>query len=116
MHLGRAADAVASAGRAVALYRNGPRDQRAYGNEALAYVDAAIGHAQLGELDAAAKAINGVLALPPQRRIDGVARRLGQVRDQLQGSRFRGSRPARGLIERIDQYQHDTTAHALVAR
>lgn len=116
MHLGRAADAVASAGRAVVLYRDGPPDQRAYGNEALAYVDSAIGHAQLGEMDVAVAAIDRVLALPPQRRIDGVAQRLGRVRDRLRGPRFCGSRSAHSLIERIDQYQHDTMTRTLAPR
>ncbi|MFG1879313.1 XRE family transcriptional regulator [Sphaerisporangium sp. NPDC049003] len=105
IHLGDPARAIVLAEQAIRLYQSGPPHLRAYGNEAIAYSDLAVGHLLNGDLDAAAIVLTTILELPEHHRIDGLAQRLDGVRRQVNGQlRFRGCTQARALVERIEQF------------
>ncbi|NRQ32117.1 hypothetical protein HII36_09735 [Nonomuraea sp. NN258] len=106
VHLGDHARAIEQARLAIDLYKSGSATSRAYGNEALAHVNLATGYLMAGEIDDAATAISGVLTMSTNRRIDGLTRRLSQIRLQLLAQpRFKGSRRAGELAERIEDFR-----------
>jgi tetratricopeptide (TPR) repeat protein len=106
IHLRRPDQAIAFAERAIRLYQSGPPNLRAYGNEAIAHADLAVGHLLNGDLGAAVGVMTNVLDLPEHQRIDGIAQRLDSVRRKVAGEpRFRGSPQARALVECIEQFR-----------
>ncbi|UKY47899.1 hypothetical protein [Streptomyces inhibens] len=54
---------------AIAAYRSGPREERSYGDEALAHIDLITAGILQGDPTGATTALQHVLALPPQMRI-----------------------------------------------
>jgi len=101
--------ALREAGRTVALYETGASQERFYGAETLALIDAASAHLQGGELDGAAEKLRPVLALPSQQRLATFTQRLGDLRDTLRGSRYAGNAQSHQLQQQI----HDFQAEAL---
>jgi hypothetical protein len=103
---GASAEAAAQLEQAVDLYEIGPApgETHGYGTAALASIGLAEARLGAGALDAAAGALEPVLALPPSRRIDPIPRGLARVRDGLAASAYRGSPLARDLAEQIDAF------------
>ncbi|MFE7318541.1 helix-turn-helix domain-containing protein [Streptomyces sp. NPDC057555] len=103
--LGQHEEAYRHATAAISAYRSGPREERSYGDEALAHIDLiTIGILQ-GDPDAATTALQHVLNLPPQMRI----RQLGGAMDRLGGFMHRpglkGNRTIRTLTDLIRGYE-----------
>jgi hypothetical protein len=103
---GASAEAVAQLERAVDLYEigPGPGETHGYGTAALASISLAEARLGAGALDAAAVALEPVLALPPSRRIDPIPQGLARVRAGLAGSAYRGSPLALDLAGQIEAF------------
>ncbi|MEV5407295.1 XRE family transcriptional regulator [Thermopolyspora sp. NPDC052614] len=105
IHLGHTDSAIGFALRAITRYQSGPPHLRAYGNEAIAYSELAAGHLLNGDLEAAATVAATISELPEHQRIDGLVRRLDNMRLQVIGEpRFRGCAEARALVERLESF------------
>ncbi|WTG17529.1 helix-turn-helix domain-containing protein [Streptomyces decoyicus] len=103
--LGKHPEAHRHATAAIAAYRSGPREERSYGDEALAHIDLITAGILQGDPDGATTALQHVLDLPPQMRI----RQLGSAMDRL-GSLMRrtdlkGNRTIGQLADLIHGYQ-----------
>jgi len=85
---------------AIQMWEAEPPATRSLDDEALSHVYAATAHIRLGALDAASQAIAPVLALPPERRISWVVKRLRGVAERL-GQHFTGSSEAASLRDAI---------------
>ncbi|MQA88139.1 MAG: XRE family transcriptional regulator [Streptosporangiales bacterium] len=114
LKLGRAEDALAECGHAVELHTQAPTEERWYAAEAGARADLATAHLMRGDLAGAREVLHHVLALRPDRRVEGVVRRLAAVRDVLSGQDFQ-TREGRALAEEIEQFTTDTAIQALPA-
>ena len=103
---GALAVAEAQLERAVGLYAAGPGpgETHGYGTAALASISLAGVRLASGELDAAAAALEPVLALPVSRRIDPIPQGLASFRVGLTAPAYRGSALARDLDERIGAF------------
>lgn len=99
----RAAEAPAELEEAVARYAAGPEpgEQHSRRCRMLAHTDLAVTRLRAGALDAAAAALEPVLALPPGERTAVQAQRLAVIRAELDQRVYRGSAQARGLGEQI---------------
>ena len=64
----------------------------------------------MGALDAAASALETVLAMPANRRIDPIPQRLAGFRAGLSAPAYQGSALARDLGERIGAFTRDAIA------
>jgi hypothetical protein len=98
--------------RAVALYAAGPgpAETHGYGTAALASIGLARAAIAAGALDAAAAALDTVLALPAGQRIDPIPRHLAAVRASLAAPAWRGSALARDLAGRIGTFSSESIA------
>jgi tetratricopeptide (TPR) repeat protein len=102
--LGGGADAqraVREASEAIALWEREPPECRSLDDEALAHVYQATAHLQLGDVDAAGAALRPVLALPTDRQISWITKRVGQVGDLLREPPFQHSVAAGELYDEI---------------
>lgn len=113
IHLGQAEPALEATSQAIALYSSGPADQRSYGAESLARIDAAMAYLLKGSLDGAVDALQPVLALPVDKRIAQLDERLTGVRHRLAYPAFRDAQEAHHLDERIEEFCTDTAAQDL---
>ena len=98
--------AIAELELALGLYAAGPEpgeDHSMYA-EMRARVELAGAQVRIGGLEAAAAAIEPVLALPPGRRIASLPQRLNQVRVDLAVPHYRGSAEAKDLDEQIELF------------
>jgi hypothetical protein len=98
-------EALRAADRAVWLYEIGNPEERFYGAETIALIDAASAHLQSDELDGTADKLSPVLRLPPQQRLETFTLRLGEMRAGLQRNRYVGSRVAIDLQRQIDDFR-----------
>lgn len=89
--------AAQSAESAIQQWQAGDPADRSLDDEALAHVYAGTAYMRLGELDAAASALAPVLALPAERRISWLRRRVGEITGLLDEPRFAGSSDAAEL-------------------
>jgi hypothetical protein len=97
---------------AVDLYAAGPGpgETHGYGTAALASVGLAGVRLAAGALDAAAAALDAVLALPASRRIDPIPQGLARLRSELAAPAYRGSALAQTLSERIEAFSRESIA------
>jgi tetratricopeptide (TPR) repeat protein len=109
---GAPAAAAAQFERAVELYAAGPGpgETHGYGTAALANISLASARLATGALDAAAAALETVLALPPGRRIDPIPQGLARLRAELAAPAYHSSAPARNLGERIAAFNRESIA------
>ncbi len=96
--------ASSSAERALELYRSGPPETRAFGNEASASIDLARCCILAGELDAAEEHLAPVLALPPGQRQEWFLQRLRSLLRELSVPRYAASSAAGSLGEMIEEF------------
>lgn len=87
---------------AVSMWEGDPPASRSLDDEALAHVYAATAHVQLGDLDAARGAIAPVLAMPADRRISWILKRLRGVAGKVDHG-FPGSDEAAAFRDEIRQ-------------
>lgn len=104
VQLGDHRQAVAAAEESLRLYRAGPPESRAFGNEAAASIELARCQILAGELDAAEHSLRPVLALPPSRRQQWFLGRLQQLLDPLSTPTYAKSVPAAELADVIEQF------------
>lgn len=98
----RPQEAIRAADLADDAYRTG--DQWAYGTWAQIRLSSAKAHIMLDDLDAAGEALSPVWEMPPEKRLDTIARRAGEVVGLLAAPRLKGSRKALELADRIESY------------
>ena len=99
----RAGQAAAELEEATGLYAAGPGpgEQHSRRCRMLAHTDLAIARLRAGALDAAATALDPVLALPPGERTAVQGQRLSVIRAELDHAVYRGSPQARRLDEQV---------------
>jgi tetratricopeptide (TPR) repeat protein len=103
--LGEYAQAERHATTAVERYVTGPREERSYGDEALAVMDIATAKLALGDLDGAAERLRQILALPPALRIQQLGKAMDRVAASLRQPTFAGNRDARELADLARSYR-----------
>ncbi|MFG3041752.1 XRE family transcriptional regulator [Streptomyces sp. NPDC048330] len=91
--------------RAIAMYENGPKRERSYGDEALARLDVVTSRIATGELEGASEQFLPLLDLPQNLRIQQIGHAVRQVADLLGAPRLARSRTARELVEAARSYQ-----------
>lgn len=104
--------ALANSQHSITLFESTPVEERFYGAEMLARVDAAKAHlvdvdlrpGRPEDLEAASAALEPVLALEPDQRLETFVQSLKQVRNNLALPRYRADATARDLQERIEDY------------
>lgn len=108
--LGSGAEATAQCERALRLYSQGSAERRWYAAEASASVDLASARLLSADAEGAAEALEPVFGLQPDKRVESLVKRLGQVRLALTAT---GSRGAYELAERIEEFTANTITRAL---
>ncbi len=105
-----AGEAITELEHATEMYAAGPEpgEDHHYAFKALAHIDLAATQLRNGALDAAAIALEPVLALPTAQRIDEVTQRLGYVRRELAAPAYRGQMSVADLDERIEDFARQT--------
>jgi transcriptional regulator with XRE-family HTH domain/tetratricopeptide (TPR) repeat protein len=116
LYLQEPENALREAEEAVALFEGGRADERFYGAEILALIDAATAHLQAGALDGAADKLRPVLALQPQQRLATFTLRLGDMRDALRRSRYATSTEAIEMQHQITDFQSEALGQLVGAR
>lgn len=108
-------EATAELEHAISLYDQGGDhgEQHWFGGKPLASTDLAMIRLSSGALDAAASALEPVLALPPAQRVSTVTTRLARVRSELAAPLFRGSPQARDLGDQIEEFNHQAVTAGL---
>jgi hypothetical protein len=86
--------AEASALTAIATWEHEPIEQRSLDDEALAHVYLATARLKLGEIDGAMEAVRPIMALPEERQISWIRKRIADLAEILDNDRYHGSLPA----------------------
>lgn len=94
--------------QAIALYENGPLEQRSYGDEAMARADVAEARLASGDIAGSAEALAPILALPPSQRIRQLYDRLAPISRRLAAPRYADTRDARLLVTGLDAFSEQT--------
>ncbi len=102
---GEHARAEASSQAAIEAYETGPPAERAHGDEGLARIDVAAARLARGDLDGVRDALDPLLSLPAERRIQPFATALGKLRRTLTGPLHRDSWHSRELQEAIEDFR-----------
>lgn len=112
---GGQAEAISELELAAELYASGPGPGEDLSRhcQMITHADLATVRLRAGDLEAAALALEPVLALPTARRIDSLPRRLTRTRAELASPRYQGSAQARELDERIEEFGRDTIVAGL---
>jgi hypothetical protein len=112
---GNEREAAGELQRAISRYDEEPRPGEYHGTagRALAGTDLAIVRLRSGALDAAATALEPVLALPPAQRVATLTARLARVREELAAPVFQGSQQARDLGEQVGEFDRESVASGL---
>jgi tetratricopeptide (TPR) repeat protein len=108
-------EAITELESAVERYEAGPEPGEHHSRrcQMLAHTDLATVRLRSGALDAAAEALEPVLAIPVSDRTALQSRRLAVVRSELSQPIFRGSAQAQDLDERIEEFGRDTITAGL---
>jgi transcriptional regulator with XRE-family HTH domain len=94
LYLDEPQKAAQAADRAVWLYECAAPEDRFYGAESLALLDSAIAHVQTGDLSEAARRLEPVLLLEPEKRVEVICRRSADLQRALE----RTDRPVGGRM------------------
>jgi transcriptional regulator with XRE-family HTH domain len=113
LQLGSVGRALEECERAVRLYEASPAEERWYGAECSARTDLAATRLVRGELDGARVALAPVFALPPDKRVQGLVRRLGNVRRLLSQPLYVNSHEGRRLGQQIEVFASGAVSRAL---
>jgi transcriptional regulator with XRE-family HTH domain len=103
-------EAIAELEQATSLYAAGPGpgEQHSGYCVAIAHIDLATARLRDSQLDAAASALEPVLALRPNRRIASLPQRLHRVRAELAAPAYQGQVLAAEVDERIEVFCQET--------
>src|SRR6266545_769195 len=99
--------------RAVRLYEASPAGERWYGAECSACTDPAATRLLQGELDGARDALAPVFALPPDKRVQGLVKRLGNVQRLLRQPLYVSSPDGRRLGQQVEGFASGAVSRAL---
>ncbi|MDX2964418.1 helix-turn-helix domain-containing protein [Streptomyces acidiscabies] len=114
--LGEHEKAEQHATAAIDLYEAGPKEQRSYGDEALARLDIVTARIATGEIEGAGEQLRPILDLPADRRIRQLGDAVQGVARLLEEPRFARSPVVRELADATRGYQAiDTRAKALTS-
>lgn len=102
--LGRCEPAECDALAAITSYTGGPPEQSSYGDLALAWLDVAAARLATSDLDGMHDALQPVLALPTNLRIEPLRGPLGTLASTLTQYRYRGSYLANNVRAAIEGY------------
>jgi hypothetical protein len=86
---------------AIELWEHEDEQDRSLDDEALAHIYIATARIKLGEIDGAMAMVRPILALPPERQISWIRRRVGELADLLTPERFGCSRQAEAAREEL---------------
>ncbi|WP_234386641.1 helix-turn-helix domain-containing protein [Streptomyces sp. ERV7] len=112
--LGEHALAEQHATAALTLYENGAREDRSYGDEALARLDITTARLAAGELEGAGDQLHYLFQLPPELRIRQLGTAMHRISGLLQQPQLAGNHLARELAQAARDYQAiDTTTKVL---
>jgi tetratricopeptide (TPR) repeat protein len=114
LKLGRSAQALDECGQAVEMYSQAAAEERWYAAEAGARADLAVARFMQEDLEGARAAVSQVLTLDPGKRVEGVVRRLGVLREALARNGFQ-HRKAQELAEEIEAFTATAAVQALPA-
>ena len=103
--VGEPEKAAQEAEQAIELYTTGPPDERAQACEAWAGTHLATSFLIRHQLDGAHQALDPVLDVAPNRRVDWLIPRLATFRAHLERPPFGNSYDAVRLVERMDDYE-----------
>jgi transcriptional regulator with XRE-family HTH domain len=109
--IGKYAAAEEASQLAIKSYRNGPTDERSYGDEALAQVDVVNARLATGDLEGADQAIAPIVELPVSLRIGPIDSALDRTRVLLDDPTLAGAKVAGELRERLTTYQEEIRDH-----
>jgi hypothetical protein len=113
------AKALEETGRSLQLFEQAPPEQRFYGAEILARVDASRACLEAGGdhgLDGAEAHLGPVLDIEPEQRLETFVQNLSHVRGRLAAPEYRGNRRAQQLQERLESYAQDAVSRTLDLR
>lgn len=96
--------------RAVQAYSDADSPDWAFADQAGSHTNLAIARIVRGDPDGARDAIDPVLALLPERRINGIIRSVQRVRDALRGSRLADDRHTDQLREEMESFTRTPVA------
>jgi len=113
LQLGDIRRALEECERAVRLYEAGPVGERWYGAECSARTDLAATRLLRGELDGAREALVPVFALSPDKRVQGLVKRLGNVQRLLSQPRYISSPDGRRLGQQVEGFAAAAVSRAL---
>jgi len=113
LQLGNVGRALEECERAVRLYEASPAGERWYGAECSARTDLAATRLLRGELDGAREALAPVFALPPDKRVQGLVKRLGNVQRLLSQPLYVTSSDGRHLGQQIEGFAAGAVSRAL---
>jgi len=102
--VGRHHDAERSALEAIQMYEIGPADDRSYGDEALARVDVSAARLGVSDLHGAQAALEPVLQLPPDQRIEQISVGLARTRALLAVPQYARARVAVEINVQLDAF------------
>lgn len=103
--LGEHEQAEQHASAAIALYEGGAKEDRSYGDEALARLDITTARLAAGEVEGAGEQLQQILHLPPRLRIRQIGSAVQRVGELLQQPRFAGNHTARELADATMGFQ-----------
>jgi len=103
-------EAAAELERAIERYEAGPEPGEDHSRHSMMItrIDLATARLRAGQVEGAVEVLEPVLALPPGRRITGLAPRFARTRTELAQPIFRGSARARDLEEQIEEFGRET--------
>lgn len=113
LQLGNISRALEECEHAVRLYEAGPAGERWYGAECSARTDLAATRLLRGELDGAREALVPVFALPPDKRVQGLVKRLGNVQRLLSQPHYISSPDGRRLGQQVEGFASRAVSRAL---
>jgi len=112
LRAGLAPDAETECERALALYRRAPAQERWYAAEASASVDLAASRLLSDDVSGATDALSPVFTLPADKRVDGLVKRLRQVRTSLAAV---PSRETTALVGKIEVFTAETVTRTPIS-
>ncbi|MCX5206884.1 helix-turn-helix domain-containing protein [Streptomyces sp. NBC_00237] len=111
--IGQYDEARTHATAAIEAYRSGPREERSYGDEALAQIDLITVGIIQGDTDGATTAVRHILDLPPEMRIRQLGTAMTRLSSLMGRPALRGNRDASELADLIQCYRVMDGATAL---
>lgn len=106
-------EALVEASRGISAFEHGDRSTSGYGTVAQLRINTAHAHARAGRPDGAAVAVQPVLDLPIDQRLDTVRTRLGDLVSELSQPHLRGSVEALSLRDAIEDWRSSAPMRAI---